>query len=117
MFFEQLKKACDKKKTNPTALVLKLKMSKGNVTRWKSGVIPNGEILNRISEELEVTTDYLLGKEKAPADTGADKEIEMIKELLVNAPPERKAVVVQLLQDNELLAVLETLLNKQQGNP
>lgn len=60
MFFEQLKKACKMRNTSVTAVTLQLSISKSNVTNWKNGTIPNGDIIIRLSELLGVTTDFLL---------------------------------------------------------
>lgn len=60
MFFEQLKKACKIKNTSVTAVAMQLNISKSNVTNWKNGTIPNGDIVTRLSEILGVTTDFLL---------------------------------------------------------
>lgn len=60
MFFEQLKKACQMRNTSVTAVTLQLSISKSNVTNWKNGTIPNGDIIIRLSELLGVTTDFLL---------------------------------------------------------
>ncbi len=60
MFFEQLKKACQMRNTSVTAVTLQLNISKSNVTNWKNGTIPNGDVVIRLSELLDVTTDFLL---------------------------------------------------------
>lgn len=60
MFFEQLKKACKIKNTSVTAVATLLNISKSNVTNWKNGTTPNGDIVIRLSELLGVTTDFLL---------------------------------------------------------
>lgn len=60
MFFEQLKKACEIRNTSVTAVTMQLNISKSNVTNWKNGTTPNGDIIIRLSEFLGVTTDFLL---------------------------------------------------------
>lgn len=60
MFYENLQNACAKNNTTPTALVKKLQLSSGNVTNWKKGKIPNGDIIIQFSEHLNVSCDYLL---------------------------------------------------------
>lgn len=54
---------CKQHGTTPTALVLKLGLSKGNTTSWKNGGNPSVEILIKLSDELNCTSDLLLGKE------------------------------------------------------
>jgi len=60
MFFEQLKKACQMRNTSVTAVVLKLNISKSNVTNWSKGTMPNCDVVIRLSELLDVSTDFLL---------------------------------------------------------
>ncbi len=63
MFYEQLKQLCDNNKISVTYFVENiLMMSRGNVTRWKNGGTPTIELLQKIADYFEVTTDYLLGK-------------------------------------------------------
>lgn len=65
MFWDNFYNACQKKGIKPTPLVEELNISKGSITSWKNGGIPNGEALVKISEYLDVSIDYLLkGNEK-----------------------------------------------------
>ena len=59
--FEEL---CKKNKTNPTALSKKIGLSKGNTSNWKNGGNPSVDILCKIADELNCTTDALLGREE-----------------------------------------------------
>ena len=49
-----------------TAFLREMGMSKGNMTNWKSGSSPSLEVLQKISEYFDVSTDYLLGKTNNP---------------------------------------------------
>lgn len=60
MFFDQLLKACEMRNITVTRLTSQLEISKSNVTNWKNGTIPNGEVVIRISDFLGVSTDFLL---------------------------------------------------------
>lgn len=60
MFFDQLVKACEMRDITVTRLTTQLAISKSNVTNWKNGTIPNGEVIVRISDYLGVSTDFLL---------------------------------------------------------
>lgn len=60
MFFDQLLKACEMRGITVTKLTTQLAISKSNVTNWKNGTIPNGEVVIRISDFLQVSTDFLL---------------------------------------------------------
>lgn len=74
--FEEL---CRKVGTTPTALAVKLGLSKGNTSSWKKGGNPSVDILIKLSDELNCTTDMLLGKEKSsPTDKLSADEREVI---------------------------------------
>lgn len=60
MFFDNLKEACFKKGTSPTALLKSLGMSTSSVTSWKKGVEPSVGTVYRIAEKLEVDPATLL---------------------------------------------------------
>ena len=55
---------CKEKGTTPTALSKKLGLSKGNTSSWKKGGNPSVDILIIIADELDCTTNKLLGIER-----------------------------------------------------
>lgn len=57
-----LEKKCRECGTTPTALSLKLGLSKGNTSNWKKGGNPSAEILVKLADELDCTVDNLLGR-------------------------------------------------------
>ena len=69
VFFDNFQRLCKEHGTKPTPVIVALGLSKGNIGRWKEGVIPSGDILVKIANYLNVSVDELLGaeKEKAPA--------------------------------------------------
>lgn len=60
---------CAEHNTTPTALALKLGLSKGNTSSWKKGGNPSVDILIKIADELNCTTDVLLGRNKKSQST------------------------------------------------
>ena len=85
MFWEIFFSLCDENRTTPTKVVETLAISKGSVTKWKNGAIPNGTTLKKIADYFNVTVDYLLGNEKEsspPIESNAvfldDKRVYMI---------------------------------------
>lgn len=60
MFYSILKEVCKQNNTSVSAVVQQLGMSKGIVTKWKNGCLPNGETIIKLAEYLNVSTDYLL---------------------------------------------------------
>lgn len=60
MFFDNLKEACFKNGTSPTALLKSLGMSTSSVTAWKKGVEPSVGTVYRLAEKLGVDPATLL---------------------------------------------------------
>lgn len=68
MFYDNLKSVCEKKGLKITPTVLKCGGSKGSLTAWKNGAMPNSDIVVNLSVFLNVPTDLLLmGEEKSPS--------------------------------------------------
>lgn len=94
MFYERLKSTCNLRGTNITKICNELNISTANTGRWKSGGMPSVEVLSKLANILDVSTDYLLGKtdaKKPPAETEGltfhikDNNLRAEVEELVNA--------------------------------
>lgn len=79
--FDQL---CRDKGTTPTALSRKLGLSKGNTSSWKKDGNPSVEVLIKIADELDCTTDELIRERKDAAKTSDISLASDEKELLSN---------------------------------
>lgn len=66
MFYERFKTVCTNKKTTVTEYLKSIGMSTGNTGRWKAGGLPSGELLIKISNDFNVSVDYLLGVSDNP---------------------------------------------------
>jgi transcriptional regulator with XRE-family HTH domain len=108
VFYEQLKKACQRKGIALTNLLKEMGMSTGNTGKWKSGSMPSADVLNSLAVHLDVSVDFLLGNTDDP--TPADKkkaspdEIEAeLRRVLSKVPkdisPEKADLIVKLWQD------------------
>lgn len=65
MFYDNLNNVCKKQGTSVTAVIKEIGLNPTSGTYWKKGSFPSGDILIKLSERLNVSTDYLLtGKEK-----------------------------------------------------
>lgn len=64
MFYETLKRVCEKKGTTPSAVCVALKMSKSNVTDWKGGRWPKLDTVIKIAEYLKVSPNQLIPKKE-----------------------------------------------------
>lgn len=71
---------CTQNGTTPTALALKLGLSKGNTSSWKKGGNPSADILIKLADELNCTVDVLLGRKgkSVPSEELASDEQELI---------------------------------------
>jgi len=56
-----------------TQLLKELQLSKSAISRWRSGVLPNGEILIKIADFFECSIDYLVGRTDDPTWRKATK--------------------------------------------
>lgn len=68
-FYEKTKKVCKiKKDITLGEMVKKLNLSTSMPTKWKNGLIPNGETLIKIADFLDESIDYLLGRDQKQED-------------------------------------------------
>lgn len=65
MFIERLEKILKEKNLKGAELSRILNLSNSTYTQWRKGKIPNGETLKKIADILDVSTDWLLGREDA----------------------------------------------------
>lgn len=70
MFYDRFVQLCNLKGVSRTRACTDCGVSRTAWHKWEDGAIPNGETLNKIAAYFGVSTDYLLGKEKAPTEKG-----------------------------------------------
>lgn len=76
MFYDNFEKACKLRTKSPSAVAIKCGGTKSSATSWKNGASPNSNIVVKIAEYLEVSTDFLLlGKETIDALSPTEKEL------------------------------------------
>lgn len=68
MFWDNLKIACSRNGTKVSPLLQDLGISTGNIGRWQKGGAISSEMLLRISERLDVSTDFLLTGKNPSSD-------------------------------------------------
>ena len=61
MFYNRLKQLCKSKNTSITAVLKALHISTSKGTAWKNGSAPSSEIVIKLAEYFDVSTDFLLG--------------------------------------------------------
>ena len=75
-FYDNLKIICDEKGVKVTPTVLSCGGTKGVLSGWKRGVMPNSEIVMNLAVLLKVPTDRLLfGQEKKPSLPNDEQEL------------------------------------------
>lgn len=60
MFYDNFELACKQKGLKPNPVAIKCGGSRSSATSWKNGSVPNSEIVVKIAEYLQVSTDFLL---------------------------------------------------------
>lgn len=76
MFYETYCELCAKNGLTPSGAAAKIGFNRASVTVWKnSGKAPKQELLMKIADYFNVTTDYLLGieEDKTPVLTKKDE--------------------------------------------
>jgi hypothetical protein len=63
-FYERLKLVCDEKNKKITTVVVDCGGNKGSIASWKKGTVPNYTIIEKLAVELDVSVDFLVGKEE-----------------------------------------------------
>lgn len=61
MFWNRFYSLCIDNKTTPAAVVKVIGVSHGATTKWKNGTKPNADVVVKIADYFDVSTDYLLG--------------------------------------------------------
>lgn len=73
MFFDIYDALCKQKGISVYKATQDLGLNRSAVAKWKNGGKPNGNTLEKMADYFGVTVDFLLGKEKAPAESGERK--------------------------------------------
>lgn len=73
MFYERLKAACKNANTTVTATLKAIGIGTANGTYWKNGSVPSSDIIVKLAEFLNVSTDYLLLGTK-PSDKVSEEQ-------------------------------------------
>ena len=71
MFYDIYCDLCQKRGLTPSGAAAKIGFNRASITMWKNtGKAPKQDLLLRIAGFFDVSVDYLLQKEKAPAEAG-----------------------------------------------
>ena len=81
LFYENFISICKECGKKPTNVIAELGLSAGNLSKWKNGVVPKGNTLEKIATYFNVTSDSLLGIEKAEEDFLTQRLIKEVRSL------------------------------------
>ena len=103
-FYNRTKDCCERKGITLSEMVKTLELSTGMPTKWKSGLIPNGETLIKMSDFREESIDFLLGREtkKEPtvlAYSGNERIDSIAKEILKTDLTEDDLSLIEFILD------------------
>lgn len=69
MFYEVYSNLCKERGKSATGVAIELNIARSTVANWKkTGTTPQAEILQKIADYFGVSVDYLLEKDKSPAE-------------------------------------------------
>ena len=79
MFYDNYERLCKSLGKTPSGIAKELNISAGTVSAWRKGSTPTGQMLQKIANYFDVSTDYLMtGQEpKVKAIATADDDIEI----------------------------------------
>ena len=104
-FYENIKDLVENKKgISLTEMVKILNLSTSMPSKWKEGRVPNGETLIKLADFLDVTIDYLLGREtiKEPtilAYSGNERIDSIVNEILKTNLTEEDIKLIEFILD------------------
>lgn len=109
MFWNNFYSICKMKGTTPNAICKEIGLSNSVATNWKNGTMPKADVLVKIAELLECSTDYLLGLTDNP-----DASVKNSK--VIGRDSSEIAIVNSGTQNNDNAMVeIETIISKLTG--
>lgn len=84
MFYDVYQNLCKDIGKSATGVALELNIARSTVSNWKkTGTTPQAEILQKVADYFNVSTDYLLEKEEtSPAKSAEDETLDELLERL-----------------------------------
>lgn len=98
MFYDNVYKVCRERGTTPTTVLKELGFSSGNVSKWKSGSVPNIDMVQAIAKYLRVSLDYLVNLEgDSSYSVLSDSEREWL-DIISRIPEEKQEMCKDFLR-------------------
>lgn len=123
MFYDNYIYACELRGEKPNPVAIKCGASKGSSSSWKNGASPNSDIVAKIAEYLEVSTDFLLlGKETVEDLSTTEKEL--LNSFRKLSPNEQQRIIGRCeeiassksTEDNAEPEIIEIAARSKKGN-
>lgn len=77
MFYDIFKQLCEQKGVSVYRAAKDMEFSNSTTTKWKkTGATPDGDTIAAVAKYFDVTSDFLLGIEKAPTPKSEGEEFE-----------------------------------------
>jgi transcriptional regulator with XRE-family HTH domain len=113
MFYDNVLKICEMRGVKPTKVLEEIGASTGNISKWKTGSVPNVDLALRFARHIGVSLDYLVTGEEfhaEPLESTPVSEFEKDWLSLARSIPESKrAMCVDFLKTH---AVSEKYVDK-----
>lgn len=105
MFYDNVYRVCREKGTTPTAMLKDLGFSTGNVSKWKSGSVPNLDLACAIAKYLSVSLDYLADPDAADIThvRAYDDSFAEWAEIIERIPEERHQMCKDFLRTHMVI--------------
>lgn len=108
MFYERLQSLCIANGTDVSNALRSIGLSTSKGTAWKGGAIPKGDVLLKLANRFNVSTDYLLGNTDDP--TPAEQKEKPPHEAEAMDPYKRALIeFAETASENEKILALEVI--------
>ena len=97
LFYINYVALCNKIGKSPSAVAEELGFMRSVVTRWSKGTIPRQATLQKVADYFGVSVEYLLGKEKQPAEGELHPANKKLMELSRTLSPEEAEKVYKAI--------------------
>ena len=103
MVYDKFCDLCSQKGVSPSKAAMDAGFSKSLISKWKSKqeIVPSSEVLQKIADYFGVSVDYLLGKEKQPADGELSDEEKAMLGLFRQAGDDARRLALLALEHGE----------------
>lgn len=81
LFYEKFQALCSEKGLSLSAAVGIMGLSKGNLSHWRKGKLPNGDILRRIARFFDVPVDTLVARSPEQAAVEQEELLRLFAEM------------------------------------